>query len=358
MNKIKKMMVSAMSVLAIVALVACSGTSPEPTDSGSEAPPAAGGEIAVLVPSADHGWTGAVLTYAQEEAAAIGGDYTAKVYAATDAKAMSQQIDDLLAAATPPAGIVILPYDNTLEAAMQKVAESGVPFVMFDRIIDNASIQEKVVANVKGDNEGIGKETAKRFIADGLQPGDKIYVIIGDTSSVPQMRNDGFVAELKANGWTDEQIATIEYSAPTGWSRAEGKKIFIDWINAKTAEELADYHWLFTHDSEIAMGILEALSGSDIEAAKKDAFLEATTAFGSSSGLDEIYQVLKGEHSNGAYADIVKNFDLFDVTYDPAMIKNAIQDLLKSLQGESVPKDDTISVSVVDSTNVSEFQGF
>lgn len=43
-------------------------------------------EIAVMVPSADHGWTGAVLSYAQEKVDEINdeGTYSAKLYAATD----------------------------------------------------------------------------------------------------------------------------------------------------------------------------------------------------------------------------------------------------------------------------------
>ena len=86
--------------------------------------------------------------------------------------------------------------------------------------------------------------------------------MIGDTSSVPGMRNDGFIAGLKEAGWTEEQIATIEFSDSTGWSRSTGKQIFIDWINSKTTEELAKYKFIFTHDDELGMGILEALRRS------------------------------------------------------------------------------------------------
>ena len=321
---------------------------------------AAAKEIAVLVPSADHGWTGAVLNYAKEKAEEVNaeGTYKVTVLAATDAKDQQQKIDDLLGAATPPAGIVVLPYDNTMESSMANVAGAGIPFVMFDRIIDNEVVQEAVLANVKGDNEGIGKATAERFIADGLQPGDKLYVMIGDTSSVPEMRNKGFTEALAAAGWTEEQLATIEYSGATGWSRSTGKQMFIDWINGKTVDQLADYKYIFTHDDEIAMGILEALSGSEIEESKKQAFYDAMVSLASSSGLDEMYQVLKGAHSNTAYPDIVKNFDLFSVTYDPAMIKAAVDDMIAHLNGESVEKDHTIPVEVVDATNVENYQGF
>jgi ribose transport system substrate-binding protein len=356
----KKLLAISLALIMVLATFAACGSS---SDSSASAGSAGGdaaitGEIAVLVPSADHGWTGAVLKYAQEEAAALSGNITAKVYAATDPKEQSQQIDDLLAQSTPPIGIVILPHDNTLESAMAKVAASGIPYVMYDRIIDNPTVQDAVVANVKGDNEGIGQATAIRFKEKGLVAGDKVYVMIGDTSSVPEMRNNGFTTQLAADGWTAEQLDTIEYSKATGWSRSEGKQIFIDWINSKTVKEIGDYHFIFTHDDELGMGILEALSGTEIEQAKKDAFLESVISLGSSSGLNEMYDVLKGQHSNTAYPALVENFDLFSVTYDPAMIKQAIHDMVDYLNGQDVSKDDTIPVSVVDATNVNEFQGF
>ena len=362
----KKYLALILAIVMSLSLVACGGggggtESPSgggETQSGGQT--ASGGDIYVLVPNADHGWTGAVLTYAQQKAEEVNaeGNYNVIVQAATDAKNQQEQIDDLLAAATPPAGIVILPYDNTMESSMNNIAATDIPFIMVDRIIDNPVVQEKVVANVKGDNEGIGKATAERFIADGLQPGDKLYVMIGDTSSVPEMRNKGFTETLAANGWTEEQLATIEYSAATGWSRSTGKQLFIDWINSKTVEELGEYHYIFTHDDEIGMGILEALSGTEIEQAKKDAFLASVESIGSSSGLGEMYEVLSGTHANTAYPDIVANFDLFSVTYPPKMIQNAVDDMISHLNGEPGKKDHTITVDEVNPTKVADYGGF
>ena len=298
MSKKKLLALLTASALTVGLLSGCGGgggTTESPSGGGETTPvntetepgAASGGDIYVLVPNADHGWTGAVLNYAQEKAEEVNaeGSYNVVVQAATDAKNQQEQIDDLLAAATPPAGIVILPYDNTMESSMASIAATDIPFIMVDRIIDNPVVQEKVTANVKGDNEGIGKATAERFIADGLQPGDKLYVMIGDTSSVPEMRNKGFTETLAANGWSEEQLASIEYSAATGWSRSTGKQLFTDWINSKTVEELGEYHYIFTHDDEIGMGILEALSGTEIEQAKKDAFLASVDSIASSSEI-------------------------------------------------------------------------
>ena len=260
-------------------------------------------DIAILVPNADHGWTGAVLTYAEEKAEAINaeGKYTAKVISSADPANQISQVEDIIENESAKT-IVILPQDNTLETTMKKLADSGIPFVMFDRVID--TVADAAVASVKGDNEGIGAETAKRFIAAGMVPGDKILIMPGDNSSVPQMRNDGFFGVLLENGWTQEQVDAIESTAYTGWSRSEGKKLFTEWLDSHTVEEIAEYKWIFTHDDEIGMGILEALKSSEIDTAKKEAFLAAGVHLASSSGLNEMYSVIKGIHQKDYSAEV------------------------------------------------------
>ena len=314
-------------------------------------------DIAILVPNADHGWTGAVLTYAEEKAEAINaeGKYTAKVISSADPANQISQVEDIIENESAKS-IVILPQDNTLETTMKKLADSGIPFVMFDRVID--TVADAAVASVKGDNEGIGAETAKRFIAAGMVPGDKILIMPGDNSSVPQMRNDGFFGVLLENGWTQEQVDAIESTAYTGWSRSEGKKLFTEWLDSRTVEEIAEYKWIFTHDDEIGMGILEALKSSEIDTAKKEAFLSAGVHLASSSGLNEMYSVIKGIHQKDYSAEVAGLADLFTVTYDPAMIQIACDDMIASLDGGEVAKDHVIPVSVVDATNVNDFRGF
>ena len=203
----KKRLLAAFLVatLTATALVGCGSDSGKSNDGKKSK---GGKEVAIMVPSADHGWTGAVLTYAQEEAKKLSkdGKYEVNVYAATDVENQIQQVDDLLSNPDNLAGIVILPYDNGLQSTIEKIATADVPFVQFDRVIESDIINEKVVANVKGDNEGIGYETAKRFIADGLTKDDYVYEMIGDNSSVPELRSKGFRKYLTEQGWTDEEI--------------------------------------------------------------------------------------------------------------------------------------------------------
>ena len=345
---IKKIMalviIAALAVTMAVTLAACDNT-------GS------GGDIAILVPNADHGWTGAVMSFAQEKAAEINaaGTYSAQVITSSDAANQISQIEDI-AANKNYKSVVILPYDNSVEAALTQLANADVPFIMVDRIID--SLVDDAVATVKGNNEQIGYLTAERFIEeDGLEVGDKILIIPGDLSSVPEMRNAGFKKALKDNGWTDADInAAITELDSTGWSRAKGRELFENWINLDNATNV---DFIFTHDSKISMGIFEALKGAAIDQNVKDAFLNHHVSLAASSGLEESYQVLRGNHPNNYTAELAGLADYFDVTYPPAMIQNGIDIMIDYLNGETIAeKDVVIAVEVVDKDNVANYHGF
>ena len=257
---------------------------------------------------------------------------------------------ELMAGRDDVAGIVIQPLDDTVQSAIQQIVDAGVPYVAFDRIIE--AVQDSAVANVKGDNEGIGAATALRFIDNGLQPGDKILIMPGDNSSVPEARNKGFKDYLLAHGWTEAQYnASVTSTAYTGWSRATGKQLFIEQVGLGTFN---DTKYIFTHDDEIAMGILEALKSTELNDDQKAAFLDGSIVLGSSSGLNEIYSVLKGIHRNDYKAELAGLKDLFSVTYDPAMIEDAIDDMINFLSG----KTHIIDVDVVDKDNVNDYVGF
>ena len=364
----KKIIVTVLTVVMVVALLAACGQSAAPAaDSASvdeAAAPAAEGvkEIAIMVPSADHGWTGAVLTYAQEKAEELNADpaftekFSAKVYAATDVENQIQQVDDLLSNTAILAGVVILPYDNGLQSTLEKIAAEGVPFVQFDRVISSEAIDATVVANVKGDNVGIGYETAKRFIADGLSKDDYVYELIGDNSSVPELRSQGFRNYLKEAGWTDAEIeAVVVKSAATGWSRDTGKELFESWFGSTQCDP-EKKNWIYTHDDEIAVGVLEAMNSAALDESKKEVFLQNFQALSASSGLAEMYAILKDTHQTIAYPT---TFDLFSVTYDPGMIKEAVAVMADYLNGNAdIEQDYVIPVSVVDSENVNDFQAF
>ncbi len=325
------------------------------SDSAHTASSVVDSQIAILIPGADHGWTGAVLRCAHEKAEEIDatGNH-ATVYASSSPEDQSHQISSLINSDSPPDAIVILPYNNDVTDAVAELSKTDVPFTMFDRIILTDDVQADVVSNVTGDNFGIGALTAHRFIEQGLEPGEDIYVIIGDTSSVPETRNEGFLQTLTEAGWSEEDIANIEFSEATHWSRDEANVMFSEWLNS--TDEFPRF--IFTHDDEIAMGILEVLTEGDAPDDKVRAFTDTVISIASSSGLNEMYEVLRGEHSSEDINAIADTFDLFSVTYDPSMIKIAVDDIMNHLGGGTPEKNHVIESQIVDSSNASGFTGF
>ncbi len=327
-------------------------------------------EIAILVPSADHGWTGAVLDYAQAFADENNTDdsaYQFVVYTSDGSEGQITQMETIVArGSSQVAGVVILPWDSGAEAGVNALANSDIPFIMVDRLISNDTIDASAshIGDVRGNNEMIGELTAQRFIEKGLQIGDPILVMPGDNSSVPIYRNSGFQSVLLENGWTQEQIDEAIYETDyTGWSRDTSYDLFVSWITQTyAAGNLGNYKWVFTHDSEIALGILEALASTEIADAAKTLFAETVISLGSSSGLEEMYQVLRGTHSRQSeYEVYVGGMDLFDITYPPSMIVDGIEDMINYLtDGTPVPNDGdhVIAVELVDRDNVANYTGF
>lgn len=124
--------------------------------------------IYILTAAEDHGWTGSVATFAKEKAEEINnaGKYTAEVITASSASDQITKIEDIIAKGEKDIAVVVQPMDDTVQSAIQSLVDAGIPYVAFDRIID--AVSSSAVANVKGDNEGIGAGAAAYFVENGL----------------------------------------------------------------------------------------------------------------------------------------------------------------------------------------------
>ncbi len=323
-----------------------------------------GAHIYVLTAPEDHGWTGSVATFAKEKIEEINdeGVYSAELITSADAAEQIVNVEDLIASGKDNIAVVIQPIDDTLQSAIQQLADAGIPYVEFDRIID--AVSESAISNVKGDNEGIGVAAAAYFVEQGLQPGEEIYVYEGDTSSVTTLRDQGFTeyltgeAEFEGDSipedalWTEEDLASITYSGSMNWSRSETKTSFESLMGDSSN---AGIKWIYAQDDEFAMGVLEALQGGGIDDATKEAFLGNAPYMTGCGGLDEYYAVLREE----TYTDISDQFGgLVSVTYNPAMIQTAIQDMVDYLNGDPVEQDHVIACEIVDTENVRDYPSF
>ena len=325
---------------------------------------AEGTHIYVLTASEDHGWTGSVATFAKEKAEEITNDgtYTAEVITSADANEQITKIEDIVASGEDNIAVVVQPMDDTVQSAIQQLVDAEIPYVAFDRIID--AVAPSAVSNVKGDNEGIGAGAAAYFVEQGMQPGDAVYVYEGDTSSVTTLRDQGFTeyltGEIEFDGktiednlkWTEDDLKAITYSGAMNWSRSDTKESYESLMGD---ESNAAIKWFYAEGDELAMGILEALNGGGISDSTKEAIYETKPVITGCGGLDEYYEVLRGN----SYTDITENLGgVMSVTYSPAMIQTAIQDMVDYLDGKDVEQDHVIACENVTPVNVDEYPSF
>ncbi len=339
-----------------------SATAEESADSTASADAT---HIYVLTASEDHGWTGSVATFAKEKAEEVNaeGKYTAEVITSADAAEQIKNIEDILAKNEKNIAFAIQPIDDTVQSAIQQIVDAGIPYTAFDRIID--AVSDSAVANVKGDNSGIGTAAAAYFVSLGMKPGDKVLVLEGDTSSVTTLRDQGFVDYLLGNAefegatiadadkWTQEDIdSAVEYSGAMNWSRSATKDYFETFLGDSSN---ADVKWIYAQDDELSMGVFEALAGGGIDDTTKDTFLANAPAITGCGGLGEMYDVIRGDE----YADLTASFSgVCSVTYSPSMIQTTVQDLIDYLDGKEVAQDHVIACENVVADNVDNYKSF
>lgn len=362
MKLAKRILAAAAALILALSAAGCSSPAASAGSTAQDTPSST--QIYVLTASEDHGWTGSVATFAKEKVADINaaGSYTAEVITSATASDQITQIEDILALGDSDIALVIQPMDDTVQSAIQQVVDAGIPYVAFDRIIEGVSAS--AVSNVKGDNSGIGAGSAAYFVSLGMQPGDLVYVYEGDTSSVTTLRNQGFVdyltGKLAFDGqtidpavqWSQEDLASITYSGAMNWSRSTTKESFETLMgdSANTA-----IRWIYAEDDELSMGVFEALAGGGIDDAVKEAFLANAPAITGCGGLGEMYDVIRGE----SYPEIASRFSgVCSVTYSPAMIQTAIQDMVDYLDGKEVQQDHVIACENVVADNVEEYPSF
>lgn len=361
----KKRFFAGLLAVAIAASFTACGSKTGTTDADkSTSTDADTTHIYVLTAAEDHGWTGSVATFAKEKVEEVNkeGTYTAEVITSADATEQITKIEDIVASDEENIAVVIQPMDDTVQSAIQQLVDAKIPYVAFDRIIDTVS--DSAVSNVKGDNEGIGAGAAAYFVSLGLQPGDAVYVYEGDTSSVTTLRDKGFTEYLTGEidfagktisddlKWSEDDLDAITYSGAMNWSRSDTKESYESLMGDASN---AAIKWFYAEDDELAMGILEALNGGGISDSTKAAIYETRPVLTGCGGLDEYYEVLRGN----SYADIVEKFDgVMSVTYSPAMIQIAIQDMVDYLNGETVEQDHVIECENVVPENVADYPSF
>ncbi|HOO33071.1 MAG TPA: ABC transporter substrate-binding protein [Thermotogota bacterium] len=259
-------------------------------------------KIGVSIPSADHGWTGGIVWYAQQAIQ----DWQAKdpdiefflVTADGPAKQVGD-VEDLMVKGID--ALVILAHDSApLTPIVAEAYDEGIFIVSVDRGLT------KPVENVyvAGDNPGMGRVSGQ-WMAEALNGKGKIVVLEGIPCVINSERVDAFNEVIA-------QYPGIEIldSQPANWSTQKGLEIMENYL-----QKYNEIDAVWAQDDDVLKGVLQAYK---------------------ESGRDDIKLFLGGAGSKEMIKKVLDNDSLVkaDVTYPPSMIATGISMAVLSLRGE------------------------
>lgn len=304
---LKKLIFLCVALLTAMALSACS-------DKGDSSE--GNLKIGISLPSATHGWMGALIDNAEKQAKELeeseGIDYV--MTNAADPNKQANDIDDLIAQKVDV--IVMLPIESAaLTPIGQKIKDAGIPLVIIDRELENDS----ATVVVKGDNEGIGVNAGKYFI-EQLKGKGKVVEITGPPSSVTEQRGIGFKEAMAG-----EPGIEIVASQSGDFSTEKSLAVMQNILQAQPEIDA-----VFTQDDGMALGVLQAIK----EAGRDD--IQFITG---AAGAKEVFTNMKED-------GLIKATFL----YSPTMVMEGIKIAGKIAKGE----DPGETMVIIDATQVTK----
>lgn len=247
-------------------------------------------KIGISLPSATHGWMGALIEEAENQAKELKDseniDYV--ITNAADPNKQANDVDDLISQEVD--AIVMLPIESAaLTPVGQKIKDAGIPLVIVDRELEN----DAATVVVKGDNEGIGVNAGKYFI-EQLGGKGKVVEITGPPSSVTEQRGAGFKEAMES-----EEGIEIVASQSGDFSTEVSLTVMQNILQAHPQIDA-----VFTQDDGMALGVLQAIK----EAGRTD--IQFVTGAG---GAKEVFENMKED-------GLIKATFL----YSPTMVKDAV----------------------------------
>lgn len=317
MTVLKKLLVLILSLVTMFGLVACN--SDAGSSDGKEKDDTL--KIGISLPSATHGWMGALIDSAEKQAKELkesdGIEYV--MTNAADPNKQANDVDDLIAQDVDV--IVMLPIESAaLSPVGQKIKDAGIPLVIVDRELEN----DAATVVVKGDNEGIGVNAGKYFV-EKLNGKGKVVEITGPPSSVTEQRGAGFKEAMENS---DIEIVA---SQSGDFSTEKSLEVMQNILQAHPEIDA-----VFTQDDGMALGVLQAIK----EAGRKD------------------IQFVTGAGGGKAVFEDMKEDGLITATflYSPTMVEDAVKIAADIAKGNKPAESMVVKEATqVTKDNVDEF---
>jgi ribose transport system substrate-binding protein len=283
--------------------------------------------LGVAIPTADHGFTGGIVWWAnkakEDLEKAHPGDLKIIVKTAANAPEQANQLQDLVTVNKINA-LVIFPYESaSLTQPVAQVKKKGVYVTVVDRGLTDTSAQDAYVA---GDNTAFGKIPAE-YLAKALDGKGDIVALRGIPTTLDNERWTAFTSVMK--NYPDIKILDAKYA---NWNRDDAFKVTQDYL---TRFKHIDAIW--AADDDMAVGVLKA-----IDQAKRT---DIKIVFGGAGSKGMVKEVMDG-------SPLIKA----DVSYSPKFIYDAIKLTAEArLKGERLPATTIIPSVLITKENAQQF---
>src|ERR1700741_1370198 len=205
--------------------------------------------LGVAIPTADHGFTGGIVWWANKAKADLEKAHPdLKVIVKTPANAPEQanQLQDLVTV-NKINPLVIFPHESaSLTQPVAQVKKKGVYVTVVDRGLTDTSAQDAYVA---GDNTAFGTIPAE-YLAKQLGGKGDIVALRGIATTLDNERMDAFNSVMKNH--PDIKLLDAKYG---NWNREEAFKVRQDCL---TRFKQIDAVW--AADDDMAVGVLKAIN--------------------------------------------------------------------------------------------------
>ena len=257
-------------------------------------------KVGISIPTADHGWTGGIVWWANkavEEWKAKDADVEFFLVTADSPAKQVGDVEDLMVKGIN--ALVILPHDS---APLTPIVEEAYNSGIYTVVVDRGLTKEAQNVYIAGDNPGLGRVSGE-WMAKALNGKGKVVVLEGIPCVINTERVEAFNEVMKKYSGIE-----IMDSQPAYWSTQKGLEIMENYLQKY---DKIDAVW--AQDDDVLKGVLQAYK---------------------ESGRDDIKLFLGGAGSKDMVKMVMDGDPLVqaDVTYPPSMVATAISLAVQGLR--------------------------
>jgi ribose transport system substrate-binding protein len=282
-------------------------------------------KIGISVPTADHGWTGGILWWAQKAVKDFSAKYPGAEFLLVTADAPAKQISDVEDLVIKGIkALVVLPHEPApLAPTLNGLSASGIYMAVVDRVVPEL----KYDLYVAGDNPGLGRVCGEFLVRELGSVKSDLVVMTGIPCDVDTLRVNAFNEVVKKNS----NINILE-SQPANWSTQKGLEVMENYL-----QKYPHIDAVWCQDDDVLKGVLQAY--------KESGRSDVKFILGGAGSKDIVKMVIDGDK-------VVRG----TVTYHPRMIYEAVDLVAAHLtNNKSIPKEVILSAELVDRSNAKDF---